>query len=97
MYYFACGTLLRDGALFCAHCGTLSRNITHDPNGSLDSLIKYYFRKEMSYQKVANVLNTCHNIQISLGTLKSKIKTMQLAKTPNITDEVVCQIIKREL
>ena len=29
--------------------------------------------------------------------MKCKLKTMQLIKSPNITDEAVCQIIKREL
>ena len=83
--------------MLCRHCGTLHRNITHDPNGSLDSLIKYYFRKEMSYQKVVNVLDACHDIQISLRTLKRKLETMQLTKSPDITDEAVRPIIKREL
>ena len=57
MYCFECGTLLRDGALIGGYCGTLRRSITHDPDGSLDSFIKYYFRKEMTYQKVVNVLD----------------------------------------
>ena len=83
--------------MLCRHCGTLRRNITHYPNGSLDSLIKYYFRKEISYQKVVNVLDACYDIQISLRTLKGKLKTMQLTKSPNITDEAVSPIIKREL
>ena len=86
MYCFECGTLLIDGALFCGHFGTLRKNITHDSIGSLDSLIKYYFHKEMSYQKVVNVLDTCRDIQISLSTLKRKLKTMQLTKSPNVTD-----------
>ena len=68
MYCFECGTLLIDGALFYGDCGTLRRNITHDPNSSLDSLIRYYFRKEISYQKVVDVLDACHDIQISLRT-----------------------------
>ena len=97
MYCFKCGSLLRDGAFFCGNCGTLRKNITHDPNGSLNSLIKYYFRKEMAYQTVVDVLDACHDIQISLRTLKRKLKTMQLTKSPNITDEAVRQIIKREL
>ena len=84
-------------ALFCGNYGKLHRNITHDPNGSLDSLIKYYFSKEMAYQIVVHVLDACHDIQISLRTLKRKLKTMKLTKSPNITDEVLRQIIKREL
>ena len=76
MYCFECETLLIDGALFCGHFGTLRKNITHDSIGSLDSLIKYYFHKEMSYQKVVNVLDACRDIQISLSTLKRKLKTM---------------------
>ena len=81
----------------CGDCGTLRRNIIHDPNGSLDSLIKYYFYKEMAYQTVVYVLDTYHNIQTSLRTLNCKLKTMQLTKSPNITGEVVPQIIKRKL
>ena len=88
---------LRDGALFCGECGTLRRNVTNDPNWSLDFLIKYYFRKEMAYQKVVHVLGACYNIQISLRTLQYKLKTMQLTKSPNITDEPVHQITKREV
>ena len=97
MYCFKCGSWLRDGALFCRNCGTLRRNITHDPNGSLDSIIKYYFSKEMAYQTVVHVLVDCHDVQISLRTLKCKLKTMQLTKSRNITDQAVAQIIKREL
>ena len=97
MYFFKCGSLLRDGAIFCGDCGMLRRNITHDPNGNLDSLIKHYFRKEMSCQTVVHVLDACHDIQISLRTMKRKLKTMQLTKSPNITDETVRHIIKREL
>ena len=66
----------------------LRRNITHDPNGSLDSLVKYYFSKGMTYQTVVPVLGACHDIQISLRTLKCKLKTMQLTKPPNVTDSV---------
>ena len=80
MCCFKCGSLLRDKALFCEDCDTLRRNITHDPNGSsLDSLIKYYFRKEVAYQTVVDVLDAFRDIQISLRTLKHKLKTMQLA------------------
>ena len=77
-------SLLRDGAFFCGNCGTLRKNITHDPNGSLNSLIKYYFRKEMAYQTVVDVLDACHDIQISLRTLKRKLKTMHLKKSPTL-------------
>ena len=51
----------------------------------------------MAYQIVVHVLVDCHDVQISLRTLKRKLKTMQLTKSPNIADEVVRQIIKREL
>ena len=81
----------------CGDCGTLRRNIIHDPNGSLDSLIKYYFYKEMAYQTVVYVLDTYHNIQTSLRTLNYKLKTMQLTKSSNITGEVAPQIIKGKL
>ena len=97
MYCFKCGSLQRDGALFCGSCGTTRRNVTHDPNGTLDSLIKYYFSKEMACQTVVHVLGACHDIQINLRTLKHKLKILQLTKSPNITDKAVCQIIKREL
>ena len=96
MYCFKCGSLLRDGALFYGNCGTLRRNITHDPNGSLDSLSKYYSSKEMAYQTIVHVLDACHDIKMSLRTLKRKLKTLQRTKTPNITDEAVGQRIKRE-
>ena len=62
MYCFKYGSLLRDGALFYGNCGTLRKNITHDPNGNLNSVIKYYFRKEMAYQTVVDVLDACHDI-----------------------------------
>ena len=71
-------SLLRDGAFFCGNCGTLRKNITHDPNGSLNSLAKYYFHKEMVYQTVVDVLDACHDIQISLRTLKRKLKLYSL-------------------
>ena len=96
MYCFKCGSL-RDGAIFCENCCTLRKNIIQDPNGRLNSLIKYYLCKEMAYHTVADVLDACHNIQITLRTLKHKLRTMQLTKSPNITDEAVYQIIKREL
>ena len=84
-------------ALFCGNCGKLRRNITHDPNGGFDSLIKCYFSKEMACQIVVRVLDACRDIPICLRTLKRTLKTMQLTKSPNITDEVLRQIIKREL
>ena len=62
MYCLKYGSLLRDGAFFCGNCGTLRRNITHNPNGSLDSLIKYYFSKEMAYHTVIHVLDAFHDI-----------------------------------
>ena len=45
---------------------------------------------------IVHVLDACHDIQISLRTLRCKLKTMQLPKSPNITDEAVRQIITRE-
>ena len=51
----------------------------------------------MAYQTVVHVLVDCHDVQISLRTLKCKLKTMQLTKSRNITDQAVAQIIKREL
>ena len=51
----------------------------------------------MAYQKVVDVLDARHDIQISLRALKRKLKTIQLTKSPNTTDEAVRQIIKREL
>ena len=51
----------------------------------------------MAYQTVVYVLDDCHNIQTSLGTLNCKLKTMQLTKSPNITGEVAPQIIKWKL
>ena len=51
----------------------------------------------MAYQTVVHVLNACHDIQISLRSLKHKLKTMQLTKSPNIPDESIHQIINREL
>ena len=51
----------------------------------------------MAYQTVIHVLNACHDIQISLRSLKHKLKTMQLTKSPNIPDESIHQIINREL
>ena len=69
MCYFKYGSLVRDGALFCGNCGTLRRNTTHDPNGSSDFLIRYYFSKEMTYETVAHVLNTFHDIQLLLMKL----------------------------
>ena len=46
MCCFKYGSLLRDRAFFGGNCGTLRRNITHDPNGSLDSLIEHYSVKK---------------------------------------------------
>ena len=80
MYCFKCGSLLRDGALFCGNCGTLRKNTTHDPNGSLDSLIKYYFSKEISYQTVVHVLDACHDIQISLEAQTENYATYKISK-----------------
>ena len=51
----------------------------------------------MTYQTVVHVLDTCHDIQINLRTLNCKLKTMQLKKSSNITDEALRHIIKREL
>ena len=51
----------------------------------------------MAYQKVVDVLDARHDIQISLRAFKRKLKTIQLTKSPNITDEAVRQIIKRDL
>ena len=76
MCCFKYGSLLRDRAFFGGNCGTLRRNITHDPNGSLDSLIEHYFSKEMAYQPVVHLLDACHDIHISLRTLKPKLKNM---------------------
>ena len=51
----------------------------------------------MAYQTIVHVLDACHDIKMSLRTLKRKLKTLQLTKAPNITDEAVGQRIKREL
>ena len=97
MYCFKCGYFLRYGALFGWDSVKLRRNVTHDPSGSLDSLIKYYFHKEMPYQRVVHVLDACHDIQFSLKALKYKLRTMKLTKSPNIACNVIHQIIKCEL
>ena len=51
----------------------------------------------MAYQTVVHIFDVCHGIQIILRTLKPKLKTVQLTKSPNIVDKAVRQIIKREL
>ena len=97
MYCPKCGSLLRDGVLFCGNCGTVRKNIACAAHGSLESLIKYYFSKEMAYQTIVHVLQVCHDNKISLSTLKRKLKAMQLTKSANVSDEALQQIIRREL
>ena len=96
MYCFKCGSLLRNGALFC---GTVARYAEILPITPMIvvwiPLSNTLFVKKC--QTVVHVLDACHDIQISLRTLKQKLKTMQLTKYPYTTDQAVRQTIKRKL
>ena len=89
MYCVRCGAVIGEGMLFCVSCALLRRITDVDPNGSLETLIRYYFQKGITYDML-DVLKANHNVKISMTSLKQKLKVMGLSKVSNVSDETVC-------
>ena len=97
MYCVRCGAMIGEGMLFCVSCGLLRRIAVVEPNGSLETLIRYYFQKGMTYNIMVGVLKANHNVKISMASLKRKLKVMGLSKVSNVSDETLRQIIRKEI
>ena len=78
MYCVRCGAMIREGMLFCVRCGLLRRIAVVEPNGSLETLIQYYFQKGVTYNIMLGVLKAHHDVKISMTSLKRKLKVMGL-------------------
>ena len=97
MYCVRCGAMIGEGMLFCVSCGLLRRIAAVEPNGSLETLIRYYIQEGMTYNIMLGVLKANHNVKISMTSLKRKLKVMGLSKVSNVSDETLCQIIRKEI
>ena len=54
-------------------------------NGSLETLVRCYFQKGMTYNIMLGVLKANDNAKISMTSLKQKLKVMGLSKI--VSDE----------
>ena len=82
--------------LFCVSCGLLRRTVVAEPNGSLETLIRYYFQQDMTYNIILGVLGANHNVRMSMARLKEKLEVMGLSKVSNVSDETLRQVIRNE-
>ena len=96
MYCVCCGAMIGEGMLFCVRCGLVRRISVVEPNGSLETLIRYYFQKGMTYNIMLGVLKANHNVKISMTSLKQKLKVMGLSNVSNVSYETLRQIIRKE-
>ena len=97
MYCVRCGAMTGEGTLFCVSCGLLQRIAAVEPNGSLETLIRYYFQKGMTYNIMLGVLEANCYVKISMTILKRKLKAIGLSKVSNMSDEILRQIIRKEI
>ena len=97
MYCVRCGAMIGEGMLFCVSCGLLRRSAVVEPNGSLETLIRYYFEKGIRYNIMLGVLKANHDVKISMTSLKRKLKLMGLSKVSNMNDETLRQIIRKKI
>ena len=70
MYCVGCGAMFGEGMLFSVSCCLLRRIVVVEPNGFLETLIRYYFKKGMTYNIMLGVLKANHNVKISMTSLK---------------------------
>ena len=102
-----CGVLLTEVHRFCTQCGTKNRshgNSDYERGTGIpefdntDDAIKYYFKQNFTNQAIRCFMEKYPSMNISLRTLKRKLKDLGLKKcNNNVADAVVRQIIVREL
>ena len=64
MYCIRCGAIIGEGMLFCVSCCLLRRIAFVELNGSLETLIRYFFQKDIAYNIMLRVLKANHNVKL---------------------------------
>ena len=86
----SCNFTISVDSKFCAFCGV--------PIDSLDSLVTQYFRKGFQYESIVQFLSKFNGINISLPTLKSKSRELNLKRRSfNVDFDLVCQRMRELL
>ena len=100
MFCENCGNNLSDNvAFFCEQCGRAIRQehlTQQDVIGESEEIvITEYFKDGYPYDTILKMLKECHNINISLRTLKRRLKHYGLNKNINISLEAFKNVLKR--
>ena len=98
MFCFRCGNLVTDNELFCGECGTRKRHPSVDKSSSEEDAITEYFYRGFEYTTILQFLQRFHQIEMSLSTLKRRLRTYGLQKRKaEFSEDQVKNIIKQEI
>ena len=95
MFCHNCGARRSENATFCGKCG-VKHKINDHPDSDVQ-LIKHYFNRGMKYSTILFVLHKNHAIELSMRTLKRRLKMMGLNKSSKSKESQARSIISSEL
>ena len=109
-YCIKCGTMLVETCNFCMHCGSavVLQSMEEPsclPNFSLsrdrqqaEEIIRLYFNYRYTYEEIIAFLGKYHGIEMSLSTLKRRLRNYGLGRNKNLVDEdMLKELIRVEL
>ena len=98
MYCVACGTRRIIGYRFCEHCGNqfVERRAV-SPNDTEQGLITTYYKSGYSHKTIIQFMTEKHNINLSLTTLKRRIRSYGLSRLQNVDDNTLSGIVQNEV
>ena len=99
MFCHTCEDHLTINANFCSGCGCRPRSYDlFKSSDNEEDLTRKYFKYGHNYQTICLFLERFHGIEISLGTLKSRLAQYVLKKeSTDISDETLCAVIEGEV
>ena len=97
MFCFRCGRDLTNSIFFCNHCGIKIREVDENADKDEYTLIKEYFMHGFNYLTIVNFLLKHHGIEISVRTLKRRLKEQGLKRNDDLPEELLQSIIRREI
>ena len=102
MFCHYCGCNHTDEALFCSKCGAKFYNETpkFHPVAEIsteENAVLHYFEAGFVYSSIVMLLSKYHGIQMSVRTLKRRLRGYGVDRSRNANDNVVRNIISKEV
>jgi len=98
MYCFRCGSILARCIIFCSHCGSqIHENAEIGDETNQEFLIRGYFKLGLKYSAIVQFLKKYHAIEMSVRTLKRKLRGLGLKKYDDVSEQLLESVIRREI